>query len=90
MKECFNACNLLTEIPAIPQGVGEMTRCFAGCTALKKVILKCPYVEGKFNDTFKDCSSLENGGVKVPNAELAKYQTNATKMGTTQEKIASI
>ena len=90
MKECFNACNLLTEVPAIPQGVGEMTRCFAGCTALKKVTLKCPYVEGKFNDTFKDCSSLENGGVKVTNAELAKYQANATKMGTTQEKIASI
>ena len=90
MKECFTACNLLTEIPAIPQGVEEMTRCFAGCTALKKVILKCPYIEGKFNDTFKDCSSLENNGIKVPNAELTKYRTRAAIMGTTQEKFASI
>ena len=90
MKECFNACNLLTEIPAIPQGVKEMTRCFAGCTALKKVTLQCPYIEGKFNDTFDGCSSLENNGIKVPNAELAKYQANATKMGTTQEKFAGI
>ena len=90
MKECFNACNLLTEVPAIPQGVKEMTRCFAGCAALKKVTLQCPYIEGKFNDTFKECTSLENGGVKVSNAELAKYQANATKMGTTQEKFAAI
>ena len=90
MKECFSACNLLTEIPAIPQGVKEMTRCFAGCTALKKVTLQCPYIEGKFNDTFDGCSSLENNGIKVPNAELAKYQANATKMGTTQEKFAGI
>ena len=90
MKECFSACSLLTEVPAIPQGVKEMTRCFAGCTALKKVTLQCPYIEGKFNDTFNGCSSLENDGIKVPNAELAKYQANATKMGTTQEKFAGI
>ena len=90
MKECFNACNLLTEVPTIPQGVKEMTRCFAGCTALKKVTLKCSYIEGKFNDTFKDCTSLENNGIKVLNAEFAKYRANATKMGTTQEKIATI
>ena len=90
MRGCFSGCELLTEVPDIPQSVGEMTTCFAGCTALKKVTLKCPYVEGKFNDTFKECTSLENSGVKVTNAELAKYQTNATKMGTTQEKFAGI
>ena len=90
MRGCFNGCELLTEVPDIPQGVGEITTCFAGCTALKKVTLQCPYIEGKFNDTFKECTSLENGGVKVSNAELAKYQANATKMGTTQEKFAGI
>ena len=90
MKQCFQGCNLLTKISPIPQSVEDMTKCFEWCKALKTVTFKCPYVEGKFNDTFKECTSLENGGVKVPNTELTKYQANATKMGTTQEKIAGI
>ena len=90
MAKCFQSCRLLAKVPAIPQSVENMTNCFEFCTSLKTVTLKCPYVEGKFNDTFKECSSLENSGVKVPSTELTKYQTNANKMGTTQEKFASI
>ena len=42
----------------------------------------------KFNNAFKDCTSLQDGGIKVPLLQLAIYKNNAGNMGTTKEKFA--
>ena len=68
----------------------NLLECFLGCTALKTVTLKCAYPEEEneektFKDAFKDCNSLEVGGIKVPNDKLEDYKTHASNMGLTDD-----
>ncbi|MGP1416112.1 MAG: leucine-rich repeat protein [Treponema sp.] len=93
MVTTFYNCAELTEAPEIPKSVVNMAACFAGCVKLIKmpeIPAGVKRMDRAFNDTFNGCTSLENNGIKVPTAEFAKYRTNATKMGTTQEKIVAI
>ncbi|MGI5174663.1 leucine-rich repeat domain-containing protein [Treponema sp. OMZ 840] len=79
MSYCFSGCTGLTEIPDIPSSVEDMRWCFSGCTALKRVKLHCDYnpanINGEkaFKGLFKNCTSLEAGGVKVRAAFLGNY-----------------
>ncbi len=72
-----------------------MNSCFSGCTNLKTVTLKCDYNPAEileaqaFKNTFKGCTALIDGGIKVPAGQLSTYQTNAATMGTTREKFAA-
>lgn len=81
MSSCFTACESLKHAPEIPQGVQNMDRCFGYCTALTSVVLKCNYINGKFLTTFKDCTSLGVGSIKVPHGQLTAYTNHATEMG---------
>ena len=90
MGQCFKYCAALTQGPDIPLNVRDMYECFEGCTNLKGVKLKCAYSSGGtlFKHVFKDCTSLENDGIKVPSEELQTYQDNAGNMGTTADKFS--
>ena len=88
LSYCFNGCLNLDIASEIPEGIENMASCFADCKKLKTVTLKCLYIDNKFNNAFKGCISLENGGIKVPNEDLANYQGHALKMGTASTKFA--
>ena len=75
MKGCFRDCISLTEVPAIPASVTEMSSCFFNCKALTSVTLKCNYVADKFGITFKNCEALREKSIKVPQAYYDAYTT---------------
>ena len=75
MKGCFRDCISLTEVPAIPASVTEMSSCFFNCKALTSVTLKCNYVAGKFDIAFKNCTALGEKSIKVPQAYYGNYTT---------------
>ena len=95
MYRCFRDCTSLTQAPAIPSGVTYMSSCFSGCTKLESAVLKCNYNPAEivgtlaFKDTFKDCTSLPAGGIKVPAAQLGTYRTNASVMGVPADRFAA-
>lgn len=90
MGQCFKYCAALTQGPDIPLNVRDMYECFEGCTNLKGVKLNCNYNDEYtyFTRVFKDCSNLNNGGIKVPHLQLQAYQDHADKMKTTREKFS--
>ena len=92
MSSCFEGCISLIEVPEIPKYVGDMDSCFKGCSSLKTIILKCSYdgIKKYIEDTFSNCTNLEDGGIKVFEEELEEYKNNAWKMGTTKEKFSAI
>ena len=90
IEHCFDGCKALTQGPDIPSTVTNIQKCFKGCTNLKKVTLNCVYGNvHAFSDIFKDCTSLEPGGIKVPSGlQLQTYKNNAGNMGTTADKFS--
>ena len=90
MGQCFKYCVALTQGPDIPSNVDNMYECFEGCTNLIGVKLNCNYNDEYtyFTHVFKDCSNLNNGGIKVPHLQLQAYQDHADKMKTTREKFS--
>ena len=96
MGRCFFGCTSLTQAPEIPAGVTGMSWCFYGCTKLESAVLRCNYNPAvgslghlAFKDTFKDCTSLPVGGIKVPAAQLITYRTNASVMGVSADRFAA-
>ena len=83
MEAYFNSCIKLTQGPDIPSSVTHMEACFRNCTSLQSVKIKCNYIAGKFNNAFKDCTSLQDGGIQVPNGSYNDYTTDSalTDMG---------
>lgn len=90
MERSFAGCKALTQGPDIPSSVSMMYQCFDGCKSLKGVKLMCNYDDSVslFQDVFKDCTALEDGGIKVPSGSLTDYQNHAGKMGTTAGKFS--
>ena len=91
MSHCFGLCTNLTEAPAIPESVTNMNSCFGVCTKLEGAVLKCNYNSaGKmFENAFKDCTALKDGGIKVPAGKLQTYKDNAGEMGISKDKFAA-
>ena len=87
MLECFRFCKSLTQCPDIPSSVTDMTYCFDSCTVLERVKINRGYAGCNFYNAFKDCTSLQNGGIQVPSAELGTYKANAGTMGTSADKF---
>ena len=88
VENCFSGCTALTQGPDIPSSVGMMYYCFDGCTSLKRVKLMCNYHDSPtslFENVFKDCTALVNGGIKVPQDQLQEYKNHANKMGVTDQ-----
>jgi len=89
MKHCFNGCTNLTTVPSIPAAVTNMQGCFANCTKLTSVTLECDYNPAThqgnpaFGNAFVGCTSLPDGGIKVPAAYYDNYTVSAalTDMG---------
>ena len=93
MNRCFLDCTSLTQGPIIPESVTNMDGCFYGCAKLKTITLRCPYEcepYSSFYRMFANCSSLEDGGIKVPKAELEVYKYYASAMRTSSKKFAPI
>ena len=91
IEHCFDGCKALTQGPDIPSTVTNIQKCFKGCTNLKKVTLNCVYGNvHAFSDIFKDCTSLDDGGIKVPSEQLQTYKNNAGNMGTTADKFSAL
>ena len=90
MERSFAGCKALTQGPDIPSSVSMMYQCFDGCKSLKGVKLMCNYDDSVslFQDVFKNCTALEDGGIKVPSGSLTDYQNHAGKMGTTAGKFS--
>ena len=89
MDQCFLGCSALTTAPDVPASVKDLEQCFLACTKLTSVCLKCNYDTLNSSDgAFSGCTSLPDGGIKVPAGELAKYKAAAGMMGTTAEKFA--
>ncbi|MGI5174198.1 leucine-rich repeat protein [Treponema sp. OMZ 840] len=96
MVGCFAGCTSLTQAPDIPSSVIGMKNCFYGCTALKGVKLLCNYngTGNRFKGVFKNCTALEEGGVKVPAAFYNNYTADealdvmAVPGGTPAEQAA--
>ena len=84
---CFAKCTELTNAPVVPASVNEMFFCFEGCSKLTAVTLKCNYVSGNFNFTFKDCSALGAGSITVPQGQLGSYQGGAIAMSINQDRF---
>ena len=89
MHECFSDCTNLTTVPSIPAAVTNMQGCFANCTKLTSVTLECDYNSAQllgspaFGNAFNGCTSLPDGGIKVPAAYYDNYTVSAalTDMG---------
>ena len=89
MHECFSDCTNLTTVPSIPAAVTNMQGCFANCTKLTSVTLECDYNPAThqgnpaFGNAFVGCTSLPDGGIKVPAAYYDNYTVSAalTDMG---------
>ena len=84
---CFAGCTELTNAPVVPASVNEMFFCFNGCSKLTAVTLKCNYVSGNFNFTFKDCLALGAGSITVPQGQLGSYQGGAIAMSINQDRF---
>ena len=84
---CFARCTELTNAPVVPASVTEMFFCFNGCSKLTAVTLKCNYVSGNFNFTFKDCLALGAGSITVPQGQLGSYQGGAIAMSINQDRF---
>ena len=80
----------MTTAPDVPASVKDLEQCFLACTKLTSVCLKCNYdtLKSSSDGAFSGCTSLPDGGIKVPAGELAKYKAAAGMMGTTAEKFA--
>lgn len=91
MSYCFVGCTNLTEAPAIPESVTNMNSCFGVCSKLEGAVLKCNYNSaGKmFDNAFKGCTALKDGGIKVPAGKLQTYKDNAGEMGISKDKFAA-
>ena len=89
MAYCFNGCKSLTQCPDIPSSVTDMRYCFGNCTVLKRVKINRGYAGCDFYNTFKDCTSLQDGGIQVLSTELTNYQNAADFMGTTANKFSA-
>ena len=78
MENSFSGCTALTRGPDIPSSVSMMYQCFDGCTSLKGVKLMCNYDNSVslFQDVFKNCTALEDGGIEVPNTYYSNYTTD--------------
>ena len=92
MGQCFKYCAALTDGPDIPSNVRDMYQCFESCTNLRGVKLMCNYDDQYtyFKDVFKDCSKLQDDGIKVPSDSLTDYQDHADKMGTKRDKFSAL
>ena len=88
IRECFKGCENLTKAPVIPSNVTNMQSCFQDCAKLKGVIINRGYADSFAIQAFTGCTSLEDGGIKVPRGQLTLYQNNAYNMGTTVDKFA--
>ena len=88
MQACFYKCENLTTGPDIPATVTMMKECFRFCKKLQSVKINRSYFGCDFYITFNGCTALENGGIKVPSAQLTNYQNAASSMGTTSNKFA--
>ena len=76
ISACFSGCTKLTQGPAIPKNTEFMVMCFQNCTNITSVTLKCNYGDGgKFGNAFQNCTALEAGGIKVPQAYYDTYTT---------------
>ncbi|MGP1459109.1 MAG: leucine-rich repeat protein [Treponema sp.] len=89
MVSCFSDCKNLTEEPSIPASVEVMSTAFANDEKLTSVHLKCKYDENNLHKTFRGCTGLPAGGIKVPKDELDAYKAGAERMGTTADKFAA-
>ena len=91
MSYCFVGCTNLTEAPAIPESVTNMNSCFGLCSKLEGAVLKCNYnsAGNMFENAFKDCTALKDGGIKVPAGKLQTYKDNAGEMGISKDKFAA-
>ena len=87
MQGSFQSCGSLIEAPEIPATAQFISYCFEGCGKIKSVVLKCNYRDGSFSDLFRNCASLEDGGIKVPAGQLQDYKDHANKMKTTEKKF---
>ena len=89
MEGCFYKCENLTTVPAIPATVTGMRYCFRSCTVLERVKINRGYAGCDFYNAFKDCTALQDGGIKVPLTHLGTYKANAGTMGTTAAKFSA-
>ena len=91
MSRCFALCTNLTEAPAIPESVTNMNGCFGVCTKLEGAVLKCNYnsAGNMFDNAFKGCTALKDGGIKVPAGQFAAYKAGADDMGISKDKFAA-
>ncbi len=89
MELCFYNCKNLVTAPDIPAGVFAISKCFQNCKKLQSVKMHCPYNSGigNFNGAFSGCTSLPDGGIKVPSGQFETYKANAGTMGTTPDKF---
>ena len=88
IQECFKGCENLTKAPVIPSNVTNMHKCFQGCAKLKGVKINRGYADSFAIQAFTGCTSLEDGGIKVPLSSLNDYKYHAITMGTTADKFA--
>jgi hypothetical protein len=88
IRECFKGCENLTKAPVIPSNVTNMHKCFQGCAKLKGVKINRGYADSFAIQAFTGCTSLEDGGIKVPLSSLNDYKYHAITMGTTADKFA--
>ena len=88
IRECFKGCENLTKAPVIPSNVTNMNKCFQGCAKLKGVKINRGYADSFAIQAFTGCTSLEDGGIKVPLSSLNDYKYHAITMGTTADKFA--
>lgn len=97
MTSTFEGCTALVQGPEIPDSEVptsadkmNINSCFKGCSNLTGVTLKCGWVsEHNSAHAFTGCSSLEDGGIKVPAEQLPMYIAKASVMGTTPDKFKS-
>lgn len=95
MRATFNRCRELTSVTSIPSSVTNMMVCFSGCTKLTTVTIHAPWDNlsadvDRYKDMFEGCTSLIDGGVKVPALSLSGYKGKISEMGTTAVKVSSI
>lgn len=88
IRECFKGCENLIKAPVIPSNVTNMQTCFQGCAKLKEVKINRGYADSFATKAFTGCTSLEDGGIKVPLSSLNNYKNHATTMGTTDAKFS--
>ncbi len=76
---CFMGCKKLVQGPDIPGTVGPIGGCFENCEKLTEVKIFKPWMTWAFVGVFKSCTSLANGGIKVPSANYNDFTTNSAR-----------